>query len=128
MKTLNELKVEISAIETKVLDVKGKIKAKQHEIDSFEYSCTDSDFDDYLDDGGEESTSVGSFYPSDILKSCDPIAYRCAKSDYESNYDLDDCEEYCNLKDELEELEGELESLEEELEELRDEIDELEAE
>ena len=121
MKTLNELKVEISAIEVKVLDIKGKIKAKQHEIDSFEYSCTDSDFDDYLDDGGEESTSVGSFYPSDILKSCDPVAYRCAKSDYESNYDLDDCEEYRNLKDELEELEGELE-------ELRDEIDELESE
>ena len=59
------------------------------------------------------------FYPSDILKSCDPIAYRCAKSDYESNIDLDDVEEYSDLKDGLEALEADLEDLESELEDLQ---------
>ena len=68
------------------------------------------------------------FYASDILKSCDPVAYRCSKSDYESNFDLDDCEEYNDLKDELEALEDQLSDLENDLSDLNDELDSLENE
>lgn len=60
------------------------------------------------------------------MKSCDPIAYRCAKSDYESNYDLDYCEEYTDMVEQLESLEDDLASLESDLDSIQDEIDELE--
>lgn len=110
-------------LESKIVLIKAEIKNKQSEINNFEFEISESDFDSYLDD--EQSVTVCGleFYPSDILKNCDPIAYRCAKSDYESNYDLDDVEEYCDLKDELEELESELEDFESELEELESELE-----
>lgn len=115
---------QIEMLESKIDVIKTKVEIKQNEINSFEYEVSENDFDAFLDDIGESVTVFGmEFYPSDILKSCDPIAYRCAKSDYESNYDLDDCEEYCDLKAELEELESELEELESDLEELNDQLD-----
>ena len=48
------------------------------------------------------------------------------KNDFESDYDLDNCEEYKDLKNELEALEDQLSDLENELDELNDEIDSLE--
>ena len=115
---------QIEMLESKIDAIKADIKNKQSEIDSFEYEISEPDFDEFLDDVEESVTICGiEFYPSDILKSCDPIAYRCAKSDYESNYDLDDVEEYCDLKEELEDLESELEDLESELEDLESELE-----
>lgn len=128
MTNLETLKAQIAELESSIVIKQSEITSKQSEIDNFEYECSESEFDDYLDDGGEERTSVGTFYPSDILKSCDPVAYRCAKSDYESNFDLDSCGEYTDLKDELESLEDQLSDLESELEELQDELDSLESE
>ena len=115
---------QIEMLESKIDAIKADIENKQSEINNFEYEISESDFDEFLDEIEEPVNVCGmQFYPSDILKSCDPIAYRCAKSDYESNYDLDDVEEYCDLKDELETLESELEDLESELEALNDQID-----
>lgn len=111
LKTIEQLKSEINALE-------NVIGQKENEIARFEYVCSEAEFDGYLDDGGEERTSVGTFYPSDILKSCDPVAYRCAKSDYEANFDLEDCEAYQDLLSELDELENSLSDLDAELEEL----------
>ena len=108
---------QIEMLESKIDAIKADIETKQSEIDSFEYEISESDFDEVLDDNEESVNICGmEFYPSDILKSCDPIAYRCAKADYESSYDLDDVEEYCDLKDELEDLESELEDLNDQLE------------
>lgn len=110
MTNLETLKAQIAELESSIV-------IKQSEIDNFEYECSESEFDEVLDDCHETYELGGmTFYPSDILKSCDPIAYRCSKSDYESNYDLDDVEEYNDLKDELEILEYELELLDAELE------------
>ena len=114
---------QIEMLESKIEAIQGEIEAKQSEIDNFEYEISESDFDSYLDDEGSVNVCGMEFCPSDILKSCDPIAYRCAKSDYESNIELDDVAEYCNLKDELEALESELEDLESELEYLNDQLD-----
>jgi hypothetical protein len=53
-----------------------------------------SQFDDYLDECYPAYTLMGMEIPaSRILKECDPIAYECAKHDYESmeedsEYDL----------------------------------------
>lgn len=107
----------LEALKDQIANLESSIVIKQSEIDNFEYECSESEFDEVLDDCHETYELGGmTFYPSDILKSCDPIAYRCSKSDYESNYDLDDVEEYNDLKDELEILEYELELLEAELE------------
>ena len=107
---------QIEMLESKIDAIKAEIENKQHEIDSFEYEISESDFDEFLDDEGSVTVCGMEFYPSDILKNCDPIAYRCAKSDYESNYDLDDVQEYVDLKDELESLESEFEELNDQLE------------
>ena len=117
MRTIEQVQIEIENIELNISELKS-------EIDGFEYLSTEAEFDDYLDELGVQHTSVGSFYPSDILKNCDPIAYRCAKSDYESNFDLADCTEYTDMLEELEELE----SLESDLKSLQDELNDLENE
>ena len=114
---------QIEMLESKINAIKAEIENKQSEIDNFEYEVSEDDFDSYLDDEGLVTVCGLEFYPSDILKSCDPIAYRIAKSDYESNIDLDDVEEYSDLKDELESLDSELEDFESELEDLNDQID-----
>ena len=116
MRTIEQLQTEIENLELNI----SKLKS---EIDNFEYSLTEAEFDEYLDEDGEQHTSVGSFYPSDILKSCDPVAYRCAKSDYEGNFDLDDCTEYTDMVEELEGLESHLESLQDELDNLESEAE-----
>ena len=114
---------QIEMLESKIDAIKADIENKQSEINSFEYEISESDFDSYLDDEGLVTVCGIEFYPSDILKSCDPIAYRCAKSDYESNYDLDDVEEYIDLKEELGDLESELEDFEIDLEDLQSELE-----
>ena len=116
MRTIEQVQKEIENLE---LDI-SKLKS---EIDNFEYSLTEAEFDKYLDEDGEQHTSVGSFYPSDILKNCDPVAYRCAKSDYEGNFDLDNCTEYTDMVEELENLESELNILQDELDNLENEAE-----
>lgn len=111
MRTIEQVQTEIENLELNITELKA-------EIDNFEYSMTDSEFDELLDEEGEQHTSVGSFYPSDILKNCDPVAYRCVKSDYEGNLDLDDCAEYTGMVEELDSLESDLESLQDKLENL----------
>ena len=115
---------QIEMLESKIDAIKADIENKQSEINNFEYEVSERDFDEFLDDNGESVTVWGmEFYTSDILKNCDPVAYRCAKSDYESTYDLDYVAEYVDLKDELEVLESELEDFEGELEDLNNQID-----
>ena len=116
MRTIEQVQTEIENLELDISELKA-------DINGFEYSLTEAEFDDFLDEEGLQRTSVGSFYPSDILKNCDPIAYRCAKSDYEGNFDLDDCTEYTDMVEELESLESDLESLQDELKELESEAE-----
>ena len=116
MRTIEQVQTEIENLELNISELKA-------DIDNFEYSITEAEFDDFLDEDGLQRTSVGSFYPSDILKKCDPIAYRCAKSEYEGNFDLDDCTEYTDMVEELESLESDLESLKDELKDLENEVE-----
>ena len=118
-----DISQKIEMLESKIDSIKVDIENKQSEINSFEYEISESDFDSYLDDEGSVAVCGMEFYSSDILKSCDSIAYRCAKSDYESNIDLDDVAEYSELKEELEALEAELEDLESELEDLHGQLE-----
>ena len=129
MNTLNEMNAQIEVLERAIEDKQGEICTAQSNIETFEYECSEEEFNESLDDCHEAYNLGGmEFYPSDILKSCDPVAYRCAKSDYESDYDLDDCEEYTDMVEQLESLNNELEDLENELSDLKDELDNLESE
>ena len=129
MNNIETLKAQIADLERTIEDKQGEICTAQSNIETFEYECSENEFDESLDDCHEAYNFCGmTFYPSDILKSCDPIAYRCSKSDYESNYDLDDCEEYTDMVEQLESLNNELEDLQDELSDLTDELDNLEIE
>lgn len=48
-------------------------------------------YNDLLDEMGEVEIGTLKFLPSDILKNCDPIAYRCGLADFE-DYMLENAE------------------------------------
>ena len=129
MTTVNEMNAQIADLERAIEDKQGEICTAQSNIETFEYECSDDEFCDWIDSIYPE-ISIGSltFSPSEIMKELDPIAYRCSKSDYESNFDLDDCEEYTDMVEQLESLNNELEDLQSELSDLMDELDNLESE
>ena len=115
MTTLTNIEQLNRAIE----DKQGEIATTQSNIETFEYTCTEEQFNDFLDDAYNEVEIMGMTYNvSYVLKELDPTAYRCAKLDYESNFDLSDCEEYQDLQTELDELESQLDGLQTELDEL----------
>ena len=80
MNTIEQLRAQIRHLERDIEDKQGEICTAQSNIETFEYSCTDDEYDEMLDEIEGSITVVGmEFFPSDILKSCDPVAYRCAK-------------------------------------------------
>ena len=127
MTTIEQLRIQIRHLERDIEDKQGEICTAQSNIETFEYSCTDGEYDEMLDEiYGDVEICGMNYSSSQALKELDPIAYRCGKGDYESNYDLDNCEEYSDLKDELESLEDQLSDLENDLSELNSELDLLE--
>ena len=119
----------IDQFEKQIANLFTQIESKQHEIAIFEYSCTEEQFNEFLDEVHSEVEVMGMTYSASYaLKELDPIAYRCAKLDYESNFDVSDCEEYQDLQSELDELESQLDDLESQLDDLQSELDDLESE
>ena len=127
MTTIEQLRIQIRHLERDIEDKQGEICTAQSNIETFEYSCSDDEYDEMLHDVYGDVEICGMTYSSSrALKLLDPVAYRCTKNDFESDYDLDNCEEYKALKDELESLEDQLSDLENDLSELNDELDSLE--
>lgn len=115
---MNNILIEKRA---ELLEVKQAIYAKQAEIRNFYYESTDDEYDSYLDECyGDIDVCGSTFSASYALKNLDPTAYRCGKSDYDSEKDLDDVPEYVTLTEELEELEDKETDLENEIEELEE--------
>ena len=126
---VNELQNVIASINAEIVVKKEEIEGLEYEVDHFEYSCTESEYDYFLDQNYGEVNICGLTYSaSSALKNLDPIAYSCSKSDYESNFDLENCAEYTEKRDELEQLQDDLKFLEIDLEQLQDELDNLENE
>lgn len=112
---MNNILIEKRA---ELLEVKQAIYAKQREIRNFSYESTEDEYDSYLDGCyGDLDVCGSTFSASYALKNLDPTAYRCGKSDYDSEKDLDDVPEYVTLTEELEDKETNLENEIEELEE-----------
>lgn len=83
------------------------------------------DYDEMLDCETVEVCGM-TFNPSDILKNCDPTAYRCGLLDYLDSIDKEDTEEGQELLSQIENLEEQINIEEGEIEALTEEIDSLE--
>lgn len=75
-------------------------------------------FDELLDCGGEVTVAGMQFYPSQILKNCDPIAYSIAVNEYIDSQ-IDDLQYEVDRMDPVDD-EDEIADFNERMEELRD--------
>ena len=112
----------VDQLKNQIANLFLQVEAKQHEIAIFEYTCDEEQFNDFLDDCYDEVEVMGMTYNvSYALKELDPIAYRCGKSEYEADFDLENCEEYRDMLTELNELESQLDDLQTEIDDLESE-------
>ena len=111
--TIEKINHLIEKIETLTID-KDNISIDDLDIDREEI------YDNFLDDCYEKyNIGTMQFLPSDILKSCDPIAYECGMNDYFSEVDVIDFSQYNDKIDEIDEQINEIK------EEIKDIIDNL---
>lgn len=99
---IEELEAEISMVETEI---------ECFELDNEDYR---EQYEEMLDEC-YEPLKLGqlTFNPSQVLKRCDPVAYRCGLNDYVDGLDLDDDPEYNDLVQRLEDLQDDLADLQE---------------
>ena len=116
---VESLKEELSQLRSEKAEKEKELDAIEIDIDSQEF---EEMYEQMLDDCYEE-IKIGSltFSPSQILKECDPIAYRCGKIDYADSMDVAETEEYKQVESELYEIEDRIEEIESEIEELESE-------
>lgn len=108
----------IATIKANIVSKTAEIKAKQAEMDNFEITVSEREYDDFLNDCYEEVEICGQTYAAAYaLKMVDEVSYNTGKSDYEDSLEKEENDDYKELAEELEELESELEGLENELEE-----------
>ena len=129
MKTIELLQAEIQMKEHAISKLKAQIKNKETQQNEIE--CDPDDFSDQFDECLDEAGSIAvagcTFYPSQILKECDPVTYRCGLNDYaDSMFNKEETEEYQALQEEIDQLESDIEDLESEIEDLENQIEEIE--
>ena len=129
MKTIELLQAEIQMKEHAISKLKAQIKNKEAQQNSIECNPDDlaDQFDECLDEAGSIEVAGCTFYPSQILKGCDPICYRCSLNDFaDSEFRKEDTEEHQALQEEIDQLESDIEDLESEIEDLENQIEEIE--
>ena len=129
MKTIEMLQVEIQMKEHAIRKLQVQIKDKQTQQNNIECDPDDlaDQFNECLDEAGSIEVAGYNYYPSQILKKCDPIAYRCGLNDFADSYfDKEETEEYQALQEEIDQLESDIEDLESEIEDLENQIEEIE--
>lgn len=133
---MENIKNQLSVKNTKLVELKSSLsilksslESVEKNVDNFEYQCSDDEFDSFLGEVYGDVNICGFEYPqSRILKEFDNVAYSCMKLDYESNKDLDSCDEYTEMVADKERIEGEIEDIESEVSDLEEEIEELQVE
>ena len=119
-----EIEKAIDAIEARIESIESEIAGLQVDIENFdpsEYS-DESEYADMLDDVyGEVEICGTSYFASYALKLVDPVAFRVGFSDWASERDPSDFEEYNDMVSRLDDLESQLSDLQDELEELESE-------
>ena len=95
--TINEIKEMITKIQ-ELQDLKENLSIDDLDVNQEEL------FNEMLDDCYETVTICNiEFFPSDVLKSCDPIAYRCGLNDYFGDVDIKNFSEYHDKVNEINE-------------------------
>ena len=112
MTTLSTLKIDLGIYQE-------NLRQTEYDLNNFEYTMTEEEFNDYLNDGYDDVEIFGlTFTPSEIIKNCDPVAYRCYKNDHESSFDVEELREYQDLEQEVTDLKEHIEYLENKIYEL----------
>lgn len=122
------LRTEVEMKEQEIRKMQALIADKEKQQEQIELDPDDYEdqFDDELDESGTVKAGGYSFYPSQILKELDPVAYRCGLNDYaDSVFDVEDSDEYKDLQEEIDQLKSDIEDLESEIEDLESEIEDL---
>lgn len=119
------MKSKLKKLKDELSELKSELTGAENDLDNY---LTDADnftqeFDDFLDDNYSHYEILGlDFSPSEILKECDPTAYRTELSDW-----VDGSREYLiDSNDEAKELDEIVTELSEKIEELEQEIENLE--
>lgn len=114
-------------------DLNIKIEEWQETADELAYIeenkdeyIEESDYEELLDCEGVVSVGGLDFYPSTILKQCDPIAYNEGWSNFCDSVDITEYVQYKEVLAEFEGLENEIEDLKAEIENLEEIISEAE--
>lgn len=97
--------------------IREELEAKRNELKSVELDPDDytDEYDEMLREVYGEVNIAGISLDADqVLRKCDPTAYRCGLLDYIDGIDVTDTEGHKAIEEEIEELEDELEALEEE--------------
>ena len=106
---------EIKDLKDQIKELKELIKETEEEIEDYETGTEDkiSEYVEYID-GIHDLIVICdcTFNPSEVLRECDPTAFRCGYNDWIDNLITD-------LNDELEEQKSNLESAEADLKELK---------
>lgn len=129
MKNSNELlRAEVEMKEQEIRKMQSLIADKEKQ--QYQLECDPDDFADQFDEMLDESGTVEaggySFYPSQILKECDPVCYRCGLNDYaDSVFDASETDDYKALQEEIDQLKSDIEDLESEIEDLENQIADL---
>ena len=130
MKTIEMLQAEIQMKEHAIRKLQAQIKDKEAQQNSIECDPDDlgSFFDESLDEAGSIKVAGCTFYPSQILKECDPVAYRCGLNDFaDFAFRKEETEEYQALQSEIDDIQEEIDQLESEIEDLESEIEDLQS-
>ena len=108
---------ELEDLKDLLMQLEFEKSRKENELEDFEIPEDELDqkYDELLDSEGIISIGQCEFYPSAILKEMDPIAYNVGLSDFSSEEDPTEHEDYKALKYELEEIEDKIYNLNEEI-------------
>lgn len=122
------LRAEVEMKEHEIRKMQATIADKEKQQNSIECDPDDfaDQFDEMLDEAGSIAVAGCTFYPSQILKECDPVAYRCGLNDYaDAIFDASETDDYKALQDEIDQLRSDIEDLESEIEDLENQIADL---
>lgn len=125
MESIKDLQAAINLLTLELEEKSNQLTITRKDLEALEIDPYDFEEDciTCLDDCHEEYMG---FCASDILKNCDPIAYRCGLLDYVDSIDKEDTEEGRELLEQIEVLEYEQESISDEIDSLLEKIEELE--
>ena len=120
---------DINSVKAKIEQVQVKIEEKQKELDSFEVSRDEDDYEECLNDScGTVYVCGVTFDAGYALRNLDPTAFRIGMGEWVNSLDPSDEDGYKDLEYELEELTNELFDLEDELEGLLIDLEDEQAE